>query len=118
MDWIREGKLSRLAKDPDETLSEEVTESEADGTQLKTLSGLMTDLVNLSSILHSLQCKLLVARHKNNPKVFMWCNVWDESACAAPEEEQQPEAFINPPDQSVGSLETETDLVLRVAGSR
>jgi len=102
MDWIREGKLSRLGKETEDTLLE-VSDTDSE-TQLKTLSSLMTDLVNLSSILHSLQCKLMVARHKNNPKVFMWCNMWEDSACAATEEEhiQQPEmvpeGFINSPD--------------------
>ena len=47
--------------------------------ELKNLSDLMTDLVNLSSVLHSLQVKLSVARLKNNPKVFMWSNIWDET---------------------------------------
>ena len=49
-------------------------------TELKNLSDLMTDLVNLSSILHSLQVKLSVARHRSNPKVFMWSNSWDTAA--------------------------------------
>ena len=44
MDWIREGKLSRLAPG--------YSQVEAD---LKTLSDLMLDLVNLSNVLQSLQ---------------------------------------------------------------
>merc|ERR1712137_185388 len=40
----------------------------------------MTDLVNLSSVLHSLQVKLSVARQRNNPKVFMWSSDWDNTA--------------------------------------
>merc|ERR1719215_1829797 len=49
-------------------------------TELKSLSDLMTDLVNLSSALHSLQVKLSVARQRNNPKVFMWSSDWDDTA--------------------------------------
>ena len=56
-------------------------------SELKNLSDLMTDLVNLSSVLHSLQVKLSVARQKNNPKVFMWSNVWDETSIGVVEDE-------------------------------
>jgi len=70
MDWIREGKLVGLNKSMDH--------QEAKEKQLKTLSDLMADLVNLSSVLHSLQVKLAVAAQRNNPKVFMWSNIWEE----------------------------------------
>ena len=56
--------------------------------ELKNLSDLMTDLVNLSSVLHSLQVKLSVARLKNNPKVFMWSNIWDETSIGVVEAEE------------------------------
>merc|ERR1719450_1450802 len=83
MDWIREGKLSRMDQDQKED-QESVKTMES---ELKNLSDLMTDLVNLSSVLHSLQVKLSVARQKNNPKVFMWSNVWDETSIGVVEDE-------------------------------
>ena len=46
MDWIREGKLSRLSSGHFDVENE-----------LKTLSDLMLDLVNLSNVLQSLQVK-------------------------------------------------------------
>ena len=46
MDWIREGKLSRLSPGSSDV-----------ETELKTLSDLMLDLVNLSSVLQSLQVR-------------------------------------------------------------
>ena len=49
MDWIREGKLSRLSAADKSTGAE---------TELKTLSDLMLDLVNLSNVLHSLQVRI------------------------------------------------------------
>jgi len=70
MDWIREGKLVGLSKSMDQ--------QEAMEKEVKTLSDLMADLVNLSSVLHSLQVKLAVAAQRNNPKVFMWSNIWEE----------------------------------------
>jgi len=49
-------------------------------TELKLLSDLMGELVSLSSVLHSLQVKLAVARGLNNvPKVFMWSCEWQDS---------------------------------------
>ena len=83
MDWIREGKLSRMDQEHEEN-QESVKTMES---ELKNLSDLMTDLVNLSSVLHSLQVKLSVARQKNNPKVFMWSNVWEETSIGVVEEE-------------------------------
>ena len=53
-------------------------QQEAMEKEVKTLSDLMADLVNLSSVLHSLQVKLAVAAQRNNPKVFMWSNIWEE----------------------------------------
>ena len=76
LDWIREGKLAELrTKDGvGGSLKEEVAVEK----ELKTLSDLMADLVNLSAVLHSLQVKLAVAGQRNNPKVFMWSNEWEE----------------------------------------
>jgi len=84
MDWIREGKLSRLA--PGYSQVE---------TDLKTLSDLMLDLVNLSNVLQSLQVKLSVARQKNNPKVFMWSSVWEDGDVTTEDEEMQEEQEDN-----------------------
>jgi len=77
LDWIREGKLAELrTKDGvGGSLKEEVAVEK----ELKTLSDLMADLVNLSAVLHSLQVKLAVAGQRNNPKVFMWSNEWEEA---------------------------------------
>jgi len=72
MDWIREGKLVGLLG------SKGVGQQETVEKEMKTLSDLMTDLVNLSTVLHSLQVKLAVAAQRNNPKVFMWSNIWEE----------------------------------------
>ena len=55
LDWIREGKLSRLSA-ADKAAGAE--------TELKTLSDLMLDLVNLSNVLHSLQVRI-----GRNPRV-------------------------------------------------
>ena len=99
MDWIREGKLSSI--DQESVTAPDSRDAE---TQLKTLSSLMTDLVNLSSVLHSLQCKLLVAKHKNNPKVFMWSNVWEESACTVTE---SPDYIIN---ENVNNIDNDTEV--------
>ena len=71
MDWIREGRLASLGV-------KNMEQQDVVKEELKTLCDLMADLVNLSSVLHSLQVKLAVAGQKNNPKVFMWSNVWDE----------------------------------------
>eukprot|EP00092_Neocalanus_flemingeri_P040320 GFUD01043915.1.p1 GENE.GFUD01043915.1~~GFUD01043915.1.p1 ORF type:complete len:1327 (+),score=371.71 GFUD01043915.1:99-4079(+) len=76
MDWVREGKLAGLrSKVGDKNNMLEVVGAEK---ELKTLSDLMADLINLSAVLHSLQVKLAVAGQRNNPKVFMWSNVWEE----------------------------------------
>jgi len=74
MDWIREGKLIGLGNKNGEKVLEQ---QESGEKELKTLCDLMADLVNLSSVLYSLQVKLAVAGQRNNPKVFMWSNIWD-----------------------------------------
>merc|ERR1719232_892812 len=60
-------------------------------TELKSLSDLMTDLVNLSSVLHSLQVKLSVARQRNNPKVFMWSSLWEDAGATDEDDKSQEE---------------------------
>jgi len=106
MDWIREGRITRMNQEPEEGVKKIEEE-------LKTLSETMADLVNLSSVLHSLQVKLSVAKQKNNPKVFMWSNVWDDSAIGVTEEEvNTPEENINPIEndstfESVNSMEND-----------
>merc|ERR1719219_3321987 len=82
MDWIREGKLSRLSA---------ADKSAAVETELKTLSDLMLDLVNLSNVLHSLQVKLSVARQRSNPKVFMWSSLWEDAEASHENEKSQEE---------------------------
>ena len=75
-------------------------------TELKSLSDLMTDLVNLSSVLHSLQVKLSVARQRNNPKVFMWSSDWDDTALGL----ETGETELLPPALEAGNtFETDTE---------
>ena len=77
-------------------------------TELKSLSDLMTDLVNLSSVLHSLQVKLSVARQRNNPKVFMWSSDWDDTALGL--EVGETESDLLPPAMEPGAtFDTDTD---------
>ena len=99
MDWIREGRMTNLSQEQEEG-QEGVKSIE---TELKSLSDLMTDLVNLSSVLHSLQVKLSVARQRNNPKVFMWSSDWDDTALGLEASESQP--VLEPG----GSFETDTE---------
>merc|ERR1719400_1258388 len=64
-------------------------------TELKSLSDLMLDLVNLSSVLQSLQVKLSVARQRNNPKVFMWSSLWEDAAVTTEDEEAREDEVFN-----------------------
>ena len=75
-------------------------------TELKSLSDLMTDLVNLSSVLHSLQVKLSVARQRNNPKVFMWSSDWDDTALGL---ETGETVLLPPVMEAGGTFETDTE---------
>ena len=63
MDWIREGKLSRLSA---------TDKSAAGESELKTLSDLMLDLVNLSNVLHSLQVGIIF-KIKRKPIITVVC---------------------------------------------
>merc|ERR1712117_873889 len=101
MDWIREGKMTTLDTDPDQAAEAE----------LKILSDTMADLVNLSSVLHSLQIKLSVARHKTNPKVFMWSNVWDETALGVSDNQEAVSEDIETVSAAGNDDEDETDEV-------
>lgn len=92
MDWIREGMVASLG-------AKNMEQQDVVKGELKTLCDLMADLVNLSSVLHSLQVKLSVAGQKNNPKVFMWSNVWDEG-----EREGESEDFLKKCDKSESSI--------------
>ena len=100
MDWIREGKMTTLDTEP----------GQAAEAELKILSDTMADLVNLSSVLHSLQIKLSVARHKTNPKVFMWCNVWDETALGVSDDQEAVSEDIESV-SAAGNEDDETDEV-------
>lgn len=92
MDWIREGRLASLGV-------KNMEQQDVVKEELKTLCDLMADLVNLSSVLHSLQVKLAVAGQKNNPKVFMWSNVWDEGG-----REGEADDFLKKCDKSESSV--------------
>ena len=102
MDWIREGRVTSLSQEQDEA-HEGVKTIE---TELKSLSDLMTDLVNLSSVLHSLQVKLSVARQRNNPKVFMWSSDWDDTALGLETGETD---LLPPVMEAGGTFETDTE---------
>jgi len=83
-DWIREGQLIGLS-------------STERSDKLKRLSDLMADLLSLSSVLHSLQVKLVVAENRNNPKVFMWSTPWEGEDVDAemPEKMEETQEVIN-----------------------
>ena len=101
MDWIREGRMTNLSQEQEEGQDG----AKSIETELKSLSDLMTDLVNLSSVLHSLQVKLSVARQRNNPKVFMWSSDWDDTALGLEGES----ALVQPVMESDNTFETATE---------
>ena len=75
MDWIREGKLSRLSSGHFDVENE-----------LKTLSDLMLDLVNLSNVLHSLQVGNQI---RNKRKPIVTGGFIGEVICGEAEEQPQ-----------------------------
>ena len=77
LDWIREGKLSRLSAGD---------KSAAGETELKTLSDLMLDLVNLSNVLHSLQVGNQI---RNKRKPIVTGGFIGEVICGEAEEQPQ-----------------------------
>ena len=74
MDWIREGKLSRLSA---------ADKSAGAETELKTLSDLMLDLVNLSNVLHSLQVRI-----QRNPRIILRRSLFSGEVICGETEEQ------------------------------
>ena len=106
MDWIREGRMTSLRNGEQEEGQEGVKSIE---TELKSLSDLMTDLVNLAGVLHSLQVKLSVARQRNNPKVFMWSSDWDDTALGLETDLEAEAALLPPAVEAVGTFDTDTE---------
>ncbi|QQP35219.1 PHD finger protein 20like, partial [Caligus rogercresseyi] len=72
-DFLKEGKLIYLPGQKKMSSSSSLVSREE---AFRKLSDLMSDLLSLNRVLHSLRIKISVASQKNSSKVFMWSSPW------------------------------------------
>ncbi|XP_032683770.1 PHD finger protein 20 isoform X3 [Odontomachus brunneus] len=73
-DWIKEGKLPIL---PNRTRDQYMINQRT--AMLKRSYDLVSALLQIQQILHSLRVKINVAQQKDHPKLYLWAKNWDKT---------------------------------------
>ncbi|XP_014204979.1 PHD finger protein 20-like protein 1 [Copidosoma floridanum] len=71
-DWIREGKL------PTMQTSTDVLKGNEKAAMLKRSYDLITGLMQMQDILHSLRVKINISQSKDHPKLYLWAKNWSK----------------------------------------
>ncbi|XP_011690021.1 PREDICTED: PHD finger protein 20 isoform X1 [Wasmannia auropunctata] len=72
-DWIKEGKLQSL---PNRTRNQNMINQRT--AMLKRSYDLVTALLQIQQLLHSLRVKINVAQKKDHPKLYLWAKNWEK----------------------------------------